>query len=229
MVALVVASMGTIQHIITSTLQLNNDYLKLQLSTASMSLYLKMTEKIGNISEKNFQLKKLSFENLSFSYPNFAIYEKEYLETLNNLVGEVKLGSEYVDEQITKIIQDIQENLEKEFPIILKNLNLEFETGKIYGIVGKNGAGKSTLMHLLAGFYRNYEGKILFNNEEIRDWESPLLAKYVSFLTQEPFYLGWGATLRENILLGVENADDAKIWEYLEKFSLAEKIRKSEK
>lgn len=229
MVALVVASMGTIQNIIVSTFQLRNDYLKLQLSTASMSLYLKMTEKIGNIGEKNFQLKKLSFLNLTFSYPNFAIFEKEYLETLNELVGEVKLGSDYVDEQIAKIIQDIKDNLDKEFPIILNNLNLEFETGKIYGIVGKNGAGKSTLMHLLAGFYRNYEGKILFNNEEIRDWESPLMAKYVSFLTQEPFYLGWGATLRENILLGVENPDEAKIWEYLEKFWLAEKIRKSEK
>lgn len=42
---------------------------------------------------------------------------------------------------------------------VLHNINVTFESGKVYGIVGENGAGKTTLFRCIAGL-ENYEGTI---------------------------------------------------------------------
>lgn len=43
---------------------------------------------------------------------------------------------------------------------ILKNINLSFEEGKIYGLIGANGAGKTTLLSILSGIFKKYKGEI---------------------------------------------------------------------
>ena len=48
-------------------------------------------------------------------------------------------------------------------------MNVEFEEGKFYAIVGKSGAGKSTLLSLLAGLDTPTSGEILFNNQDISE------------------------------------------------------------
>lgn len=48
---------------------------------------------------------------------------------------------------------------------ILKDINLEFQGGKIYGIVGENGAGKSMLFRVLAGLIRPTNGDVLYNGK----------------------------------------------------------------
>ncbi len=60
----------------------------------------------------------------------------------------------------------IIENLSKSFKgiEILKNINVKFESGKIYGIMGRNGCGKSVLFKLICGFYKPSSGSILLNN-----------------------------------------------------------------
>ncbi len=52
---------------------------------------------------------------------------------------------------------------------ILKNLNFEFETGKVYAIKGKSGSGKTTLLSLISGLEKDYEGSIKFNGKELRE------------------------------------------------------------
>lgn len=54
-------------------------------------------------------------------------------------------------------------NLKKKFKdeLVLNDVNINFESGKIYGIVGKNGYGKSVLLKILCGFYLPTEGEIL--------------------------------------------------------------------
>lgn len=44
---------------------------------------------------------------------------------------------------------------------VISNLNLEFNKGNIYGLVGKSGCGKSTLIKLLMGLYEPNSGKII--------------------------------------------------------------------
>ncbi len=51
---------------------------------------------------------------------------------------------------------------------VLKNLNFEFKSGKVYAIKGKSGSGKTTLLSLISGLEKDYEGSIKFNGKELR-------------------------------------------------------------
>ena len=57
-------------------------------------------------------------------------------------------------------------NVTKKFDKIevIKNTNIVFESGHIYGLHGRNGSGKSVLMKLICGFYMPTTGEILFDN-----------------------------------------------------------------
>lgn len=59
-------------------------------------------------------------------------------------------------------------NVTKEFDKveIIKNISLEFETEKIYGLYGRNGSGKSVLMKLICGFLIPTKGKVLINGKD---------------------------------------------------------------
>lgn len=60
----------------------------------------------------------------------------------------------------------IVKELSKKFKkvTILENINMKFESGKIYGIVGRNGSGKSVFLKILCSFYKPTTGEILFDN-----------------------------------------------------------------
>lgn len=62
----------------------------------------------------------------------------------------------------------------------LKNINLRFEKGKVYGIVGENGAGKTTLFRCLAGL-ESCEGRINSDKQPLKN--------HLGLLLTEPFFL----------------------------------------
>lgn len=62
---------------------------------------------------------------------------------------------------------------------VLKNINLEFEPGKVYGIVGENGAGKTTLFRCIAGL-ETYNGKITAEHSPLKN--------YLGLMLTEPFF-----------------------------------------
>lgn len=51
--------------------------------------------------------------------------------------------------------------------VLYKHVNLNFEKGKAYGIVGPNGIGKSVLFKIICGFVFPDEGSVLINGKEI--------------------------------------------------------------
>jgi len=72
---------------------------------------------------------------------------------------------------------------------ILKNLNMEFQDGKVYAVVGPNGAGKSTLAYTIMGLddYRDIDGDILFDGKSIKNLSITERAKLGIILAwQEP-------------------------------------------
>lgn len=71
-------------------------------------------------------------------------------------------------------------NLQTKKQIILENINLSFNDGKIYGLLGPNGSGKTTLFKSILGL-TNYEGKILYNERPIRDAHIGKLIEYPMF------------------------------------------------
>ncbi len=50
---------------------------------------------------------------------------------------------------------------------VLKDINMEFENGIMYGIYGKSGAGKSTLLSLLAGLEKTKNGTISYDGQDV--------------------------------------------------------------
>ena len=50
---------------------------------------------------------------------------------------------------------------------VLSDINLEFQSGKIYGIVGKNGSGKTMLLRILAGLIRPTEGTVSVDGQKL--------------------------------------------------------------
>lgn len=52
---------------------------------------------------------------------------------------------------------------------VLSHLNLELESGKLYGLLGPNGAGKSTFFKAILGLVKPDSGRILINNLKIED------------------------------------------------------------
>lgn len=53
---------------------------------------------------------------------------------------------------------------------VLKNVNLDFEKGKIYGLIGRNGAGKTTLLSIMSAQNPKSSGEVTLGGEEI--WEN---------------------------------------------------------
>lgn len=50
---------------------------------------------------------------------------------------------------------------------VLDNINLTFDKGKIYGLVGKNGCGKTMLLRGICGFITAFQGEIIINNIKV--------------------------------------------------------------
>ena len=48
---------------------------------------------------------------------------------------------------------------------ILENINIEFESGNVYGFVGRNGSGKTVLLKMICGFINPTEGEISFDGK----------------------------------------------------------------
>ena len=68
------------------------------------------------------------------------------------------------------------QNVVKRFrdQVVLKNVLISFEKGKIHGIVGRNGSGKTVLFKCICGLMHPEEGVILVNGKRVgRDVDMP--------------------------------------------------------
>jgi putative ABC transport system ATP-binding protein len=87
--------------------------------------------------------------------------------------------------------------------MVFKNVNLSFEAGKVYTIVGKSGAGKSTLLYLLAGLDTCTDGQIAYQGKNLSNLNrNRYRARSVGVIFQG-FNLLTNATALENILLSM--------------------------
>lgn len=67
--------------------------------------------------------------------------------------------------------------------IVLDDISLEFEKGKIIALIGRNGSGKSTFLDCLLGV-NDYEGEIFVCENNIKELSDKEYARYVSFIPQ---------------------------------------------
>ncbi len=89
---------------------------------------------------------------------------------------------------------------------VIRNLSFRVEPGQTVAIVGYTGAGKTTIANLLTRLWDIQGGRILLDNTDIRDIPLATLRTAIQPIQQDVFL--FSDTIRDNILLGREMADD---------------------
>jgi len=94
---------------------------------------------------------------------------------------------------------------------VLKNINLNVESGKTIALVGATGAGKSSIINLLSRFYEINKGVIFIDGIDIKEYEVAYLRSKIGVVLQDVFL--FSDTVRNNITLNNKDISDQKIWE----------------
>lgn len=92
---------------------------------------------------------------------------------------------------------------------VIKNINLTIHAGEKIGIVGRSGSGKSSIISLLLRYFKNNEGDILIDNQNIKYVTQESLRSMIAVIPQDT--LLFHRTLMENIRYGNPSATDEEV------------------
>ncbi len=84
--------------------------------------------------------------------------------------------------------------------LVLDGMSFKMEAGRHYAFVGKNGAGKTTITKLLTGLFPQYQGEILINGKELREYSASGVKALFSVVYQD--FARYYIPLKDNIALG---------------------------
>ncbi|MGD0215418.1 MAG: ABC transporter ATP-binding protein [Terriglobales bacterium] len=96
-------------------------------------------------------------------------------------------------------------------PQVLHGINLEVKAGEVLAVVGSSGAGKSTLVHLIPRFFDVSGGRILIDDNDVRDVTLESLRSQIGIVTQDT--LLFNDTVRNNIAYGQPHVSHKKVEE----------------
>lgn len=105
---------------------------------------------------------------------------------------------------------------------VLKGINLKVTKGQTIAFVGNSGGGKSTIVSLIPRFYDVTSGSITIDGIDIRDYSLESLRSNIAVVFQDNFL--FSGTIRENILLGNENATQEQLQKAVEMAYLSDFI-----
>ena len=94
---------------------------------------------------------------------------------------------------------------------VLEDFNLSVKPGEKIGLVGRSGAGKSTLVNLLLRFHDVEKGQVRIDGQPIDQVSQESLRASIGMVTQDTSLLH--RSIRENLLYGSPDADDAAMFE----------------
>lgn len=91
----------------------------------------------------------------------------------------------------------------------LADINLKIKRGETIGIIGGTGSGKSSLVHLIPRFYDATKGNVLIDGVDVKEYPKETIRKKVGIVLQQAVL--FNGSIRENMKIGNENADDDDI------------------
>lgn len=143
-----------------------------------------------------------------------------------------------------KRVDNISENLDKKLDVfndsielndvnfsydgeknILDEINIKFEKGQKYAIVGESGCGKTTLLNILMGYFPNMGGKIIIDKRDIGKLNIKDMSNILSIMQQNVFL--FDTTIKNNITL-FKDYPEEKIENVIEKTQLKNLIESLE-
>mgnify|MGYP001595189203 FL=1 len=93
--------------------------------------------------------------------------------------------------------------------LVLKSFTLKVPKGKSVALVGQSGSGKSTIANLVTRFYDVNQGDISIDGSNIRNLKKSSLRGLMGLVTQDSIL--FNDTVKNNILIGKEDANDDKV------------------
>jgi subfamily B ATP-binding cassette protein MsbA len=95
--------------------------------------------------------------------------------------------------------------------LVLRNITLTIERGKMTALVGASGAGKTTLADLIPRFYDPIRGEVLLDGVDVHKFDINTLRRKMAVVSQDTFI--FNTSVRNNIAYGSEGASDEVIVE----------------
>jgi len=138
------------------------------------------------------------------------ILDRKNAASLSNVAGEISF-------------HHVTFKYESSPDTVLKDISFQVPAGQSIAVVGESGAGKSTLAALIPRFYEVQEGEILIDHQNVLDLKQKVLRENIGIVQQNVFL--FDTTIRDNILYGRPNANEAEIinaaklaniWDYIE-------------
>ncbi|MCH7568073.1 MAG: ABC transporter ATP-binding protein [Nanoarchaeota archaeon] len=164
------------------------------LTIGSIVIYIEYTRRLGGT------LNLLSNITVFLIDSKFGLYRM--MEIHRSIQSHDERGAKNITTWKKIRLKDVSFNYGKEQ--VLDKLNLTINRGQKVGIVGTSGSGKSTLFKLLLKLYIPKEGKILFDDTDLKDIKSDSILQKISIVPQETEL--FNLSLRDNITISETNS-----------------------
>jgi ABC-type multidrug transport system fused ATPase/permease subunit len=177
---------------------------------------------LGGILLKYFMAGKITKgDTIAYLYIILSLIQyydnlSSHINHLFNYFGNYKKAKEYFETFLKEKDNPNKINITDGI-IEFKNISLKIGDKQIYnnfsalipkkfivGIVGEIGSGKSTLLKLLLGYYE-YDGIILIDGQNIKDYSKNEIRKYLAYIPQVPKF--FNRTIFENLKYGTNKTE----------------------
>jgi ATP-binding cassette subfamily B protein len=107
--------------------------------------------------------------------------------------------------------------------MVLNGLNFHLRPGERVALIGENGEGKTTIVKLMTRLYDPFEGQVLLDGIDLREYDLDDLYKEVGVIFQD--FMRYEMTARENIAVGrIEQVTNMELLQHSAEKSLADQV-----
>lgn len=161
--------------------------------------------------------------SLNGAYENFHA-AREYGKELLLMNKDKEVNEEKIDQSDFKAIEvnQITWKYNNSPKVVLNGLSLKIYKGESVALIGESGAGKTTLADVLLGLLKPISGELTIDGKDVSSIPAQW-SKMIGYVPQTVFLMD--DTIRNNILFGIEEGNDAQVWKALEKAQLKEYVQ----
>lgn len=141
-------------------------------------------------------------------------------EAEQNIGVERKKARKNVDHSIFEKelqIKNVKWKYEEQEKAVLMNVSINICKGESIALIGQSGSGKTTLSDIILGLLSPQSGGVYIDGKDVFSMPEKW-ASMVGYVPQSFFLMD--DTIRNNIAFGLQEIDDSKVWEALQKAQL---------